>query len=111
MMPTNPDRSRDSAANAAKCNESFARRIARWKWVRLSVATAFAAIGIAVLFTPAPYGSVPLFICSGIAFLFCLDAVFQHKQVSARRWHSLTPRTRGDSPQSYDDSSAVTVVK
>lgn len=77
---------------ANKAHADLAAKIGRWKRVRLTACVAFAAAGTAVLFTPARYAAVPLFLLAVGVLFFYLEARDHQREVSSRRWKTVVPR-------------------
>lgn len=82
--------------SAARWNVALARRVTRWKRLRLALAIVFAGIAIAALFLgSASIWSVPCFIAAFIAYLLYLDSRDQLREIRARNWATITPRISG----------------
>ena len=85
--------SEQSVESAAKWNAEFAKRVTRWKRLRLAIAIVFAGIGVAALFSvAASIWSVPCFVAASIAYLLYLDSRDQLREIRARKWATITPR-------------------
>ncbi len=84
------------AALAAEWNNELAKRVTRWKRLRLTFALVFTSLGAATFFrgfvSVWAVWSVPCFIAAFIAYLLYLDSRDQLRTVKSRRWNSLTPR-------------------
>lgn len=106
-QPTDP--THGAAESAAKWNHELARRVTRWKRLRLTLATVLTAIGTATAFSgSASIWSVPSFLAAFVAYLLYLDSRDQLREVKARRWNTLTPRTaRITAPKRQDAPKAT----
>lgn len=78
---------------ASELNKAFARRVMRWKRLRLGVAIILCGTGIVFAFLDSvALFAVPLLIGAFIAYLLYLDARDQAREANSRVWGSATPR-------------------
>ena len=78
---------------ASELNSAFARRVMRWKRLRLGVAIILCGVGIVLAFLDSvAVFAVPLLIGAFIAYVLYLDARDQAREVKSRKWRSATPR-------------------
>jgi len=91
-METATDQNRRIEA-AARLNFALARRVDRWKRVRLGIASLLFAAGVVTSFlgTNAIFAA-PFFVGAFISILLYLDARDQAKEVRKRNWNSPTPQ-------------------
>jgi len=90
-MPTN--QVNNPADLASELNNALARRVTRWKRLRLAIAITLCAVGTALAsFNSVAVFSVPLLIGAFIAYLLYLDARDEAREVKSRKWGSATPR-------------------
>jgi hypothetical protein len=81
---------------ATEWNRQLARRVVRWKRLRVTIATLLAVAGVTTaFFDSTSVWSGPCLIASFLAYLLYLDARDQLREVKARRWNRLTPRIAG----------------
>lgn len=92
-METPTSQTSRSVEAARRWNRDFAKRVRRWKRVRLAWAIGLSAAGIATFLSKsASLWSPPCLIAAFIAFLLYVDSRDQLREVEARNWTSITPR-------------------
>ncbi|NQU23157.1 MAG: hypothetical protein HQ567_17910 [Candidatus Nealsonbacteria bacterium] len=108
-METLSSGSENSAqSTATEWNDALAKRVTRWKRLRLAAAIVLTAVGIATLFAgPASIWSVPCFIVAFIAYLLYLDSRDQIREIRARRWSAITPRIGRGTARKRGDAEAI----
>jgi hypothetical protein len=98
-----PSRPSNESIEASKWNAQLARRVSRWKRLRLSLAILLTGAGAATfLFGSASIWSVPCFITALIAYLLYLDSRDQLREIRSRNWATITPRISGASQRTHE---------
>jgi len=84
---------RQPADLASELKDALARRVTRWKRLRLGLTIVLCTVGIAfAFFDSVAVFAVPLLIGAFIAYLLYLDARDEAREVKSRKWGSATPR-------------------
>ena len=92
-METPTNEARKPTDLASDLNTELARRVTRWKRLRLAIAIVLCGIGIVLaFFNSVAVFAAPLFIGAFIAYLLYLDARDEAREVETRKWGSATPR-------------------
>ena len=92
-MDSQKDRVTVELESASRLNQSLAKRVRRWKRLRLGMATVLLVVGVgAVLLKTASVFAVPCFIGAFVVYLLYLEARDHLREVESRQWVSATPR-------------------
>jgi hypothetical protein len=92
-MESPDSQSENSIETAKKWNAELAKRVARWKRVRLASAIVFTVLGAGILYLNwTPIWSVPCFVIALIAYLLYVDSRDQLREIKGRKWATITPR-------------------
>jgi len=92
-MENPADRKERALELAREWNNALARRVTRWKRLRLAIAVLLTGVGIATTFSTVAWAwSVPCFLAAFIAYLLYLDSRDQVREIRSRSWATITPR-------------------